>query len=206
MGVAIRRTRVKRVSQLKSFMKPAEMNGLQQDSATSINTASNDPDLDEMDVDVEKKFASKSKMESTIPKRDGYSSMLDYLEAKYVKGVVVQETGLSDKGGVEDEAIMSDSEASGSCYSNANDSGNNFIDDSDLKLDLVQQVVASSSFGKTKLEAEARRSKNSNTDRHVEGIIDDDGAYFVNLGKLEMEDGWDDKALMDKGDSSKRKR
>lgn len=202
MGVAMRRVRSKRVTQLRSLMNRTETSEAED---TAVNKKSEMDDPDKIDESTEKKLKSQSNMDSSIPQREQYSSMLDYLEAKYVRGVMLEEKA-QGKGGdktIDDDAIMSDSEASGSCYSD--DSGN-FIDDSDLKTDIIQQVVASSSFGTTKLEAEARRSNASNTTGPAEGVIDDDGAYFVNVGDLEMEEGWDDTVLMDGYDGAKRKR
>ncbi len=149
-------------------------------------------------------------------RREQFSSMVDYLEAKYSKGVMIDDLdervreknknkksqsksdGKKQKGGGanagDDLSVLSDSEA-GSCYSD--DSGN-FIDDSELRTDVAHQILASSAFGTTKIEAEAvhRAKGDHDGDGHGDGdesiMNEDDHAFFVNVGDLEMEDGWED--------------
>jgi hypothetical protein len=194
MGVVMRHVRSKRVSQLRSLLAPTEADTAETDAK------------DEEDVDMDTSGRSECKERpkpETVPRREQYSSMLDYLEAKYVKGVMLEENNgdhvLKSKGerGI---VIMSDSEESGSCYS---EESGNFIDDSDLKTDIIQQVFASSTFVKTKLEAQGKRATKADETR-TDGIIEDDDAYFVNIGNLEMEDGWDDRILLHRDDGTKR--
>ena len=105
--------------------------------------------------------ASKDKKERTnshAPQRNQYGNVLDYLEAKYVRGVMLQDDDdEEDDGDDEDEKR--------SVY----DSESSFLDDSLLKRDVAEQVLSQATH--TKLELEH-----------------DDNAFFVNVGALEVED------------------
>jgi len=106
-----------------------------------------------------------------------------------------------------------DSEGDNSCY----DDEDGFIDDSLMVEDVAGQVMASSTYGLTQIEEEARRrkeerKKESGIDGDTEqanleglGITDEklddtqldedmesgfDDGFFVNLGDLEMAEGW----------------
>lgn len=154
-------------------------------------------------------------MVPTMPKREQYGSVVDYLEAKYVKGVMLADldeklqrkkkrkcqkaklllktkTNTTNDGttseadndigmdidDVHDESSSSsssDDSDNRSCYSE--DSG--FVDDSLLRTAVAEQVMASSSYGATKIEAENKNGKNDNDDNSS----DDDG-FFVNVGHL----------------------
>ena len=81
-------------------------------------------------------------------------------------------------------SVLSDSQA-GSCYSE--DSGD-FLDDTDLRTDVAHQIFASSAFGTTKIEADAVKARGEDED----SLCADDHAFFVNVGDLEMEDGWNE--------------
>ena len=124
-----------------------------------------DDDDDDDDVVVE---------EGPLRKRE-YGSVIDYLEAKYVRGVMIDDLerekkkkkggkkdgeggGWEEEGGDEDESSYVDSEPSGvSVYSG--DDG--FIDDTLLHEEVAGQVLASSAYGMTQIEEEAvqRRKK-----------------------------------------------
>jgi len=111
----------------------------------------------------------KRKHPSSIPQRDEYASVLDYLEAKYVQGVMIQDDDDEDhmEGGKDEGEGNNDNdeeEDRGSVYSSDDD----FLDDSLLQRDVTEQVLSQSIH--TKLEAEG----------------DDD--FFVNVGNLEVED------------------
>ena len=144
-------------------------------------------DIDQMDDDEEnpkkKKSASKKqkKMEH-IPQPDQYGSVLDYLEAKYVKGVMLDEDGEDGGDGVDEK-----SEGQGSVYSK-----DSFLDDTDLQRDVAEQVMCSNTLTKLELEQE-------------------DGDFFVNVGNLEVENdefGDDYDPLLDKENpkAAKKKR
>ncbi len=191
--------------------------GESQERSPKRKKKNNDDEEDLNDNDMDKI--------GTEIRRGQFSSVVDYLEAKYSKGVMIDDldervrekkkkkqnsdgkgtrTKQNGNGGGaagDDLSVLSDSEA-GSCYSD--DSGN-FIDDSELRTDVAHQILASSAFGTTKIEAEAvHRSKHSggvggddndgddNGDGDDSIMNEDDHAFFVNIGDLEMEDGWED--------------
>lgn len=101
----------------------------------------------------------KNKMEN-LPQPNQFGSVLDYLEAKYVKGVMLEEND-KDGGPILDDKL----EGQGSVYSR-----DSFLDDTDLQRDVAEQVMASTL---TKLELEHE---------------DDD--FFFNVGTLEVENDY----------------
>jgi len=178
---------------------------------------------DESEQKAEQDLTAPELLGSSMPRREQFGSILDYLEAKYVRGVMIddlderlrqkkkskrQNAGEdnTNHGSVDDiDTVFSDSEASGSCYS---DESGNFLDDSELKSEVAHQLMASSAYGATMIEKQAANRKKqlhgteaekngiaNNTDRIVEGIYNDDDAFFVNIGDLEMEEGWEDAGL-----------
>ena len=167
-------------------------------------------------------------------------SMIDYLEAKYVRGVMIddidererakerkkkkkkkkqkqqQQSTNGENGKDEDGEDLDDdddedvdSEGKASCY----DSEDGWIDDSLLHQEVASQVIASSAYGMTQIEEEAKmRRKEDNSKRKIddnngaavdgdktddESSVDEAGAesdfedgFFVNIGDLEMAEGW----------------
>lgn len=252
LGVAMRRVRPKRIARLKSLYpslfetKTNEAligttggtTGAEDSGAEVSRSDESDNNNEESSSSHKKKR--KKKEDTTadeqplgfphVPQRDQFGSVLDYLEAKYVKGVMIEDldeqirqkkkkkkkrkkeggdgtTPMERDGSSSDidknTSVLSDyNSAAGSCYSD--DSGG-FINDSELQLEVAQQVRASSAYGTTKIEAEADG-----------GGSDDDHAFFVNVGDLEMEDGyvehefdevegaWMDAAVKEKGKKRKR--
>lgn len=93
-----------------------------------------------------------NKQRGNVPQRHEYSSILDYLEAKYVQGVQL-----------DDDEEEDDEEGLGSIYSETS-----FLDDTDLKRNVAEQVLANTTT--TKLE------------------LQDDDEFFVNVGNLEVEE------------------
>jgi len=120
----------------------------------------------------------KKKMEN-VPQPDQFGSVLDYLEAKYVKGVMLEEDD-------DDAPILDDrSEGQGSVYSK-----DSFLDDTDLQRDVAEQVMASTTLTKLELEHE-------------------DGDFFVNVGNLEVQNddyGENYDPLQDKENKTTKKR
>ncbi|KAL7558065.1 hypothetical protein ACA910_009252 [Epithemia clementina (nom. ined.)] len=100
----------------------------------------------------------KKKATNNAPNRRDFSNMVDYLEAKYAKGVMVED-GLAAA-----ERNDGDDNDKGSVYSETS-----WIDDSDLKRDVAEQVLGHTT--KTKLE-----------------LTTDDSEFFVNVGTLEVEE------------------
>lgn len=102
----------------------------------------------------------KKDLDANLPQRHQYASVLDYLEAKYVRGVVLQEEGDEGTAGAEEE-----DEKAGSVY----DSDGSFLDDTLLQRDVAEQVISQATHTKLELEEE-------------------DADFFVNVGNLEVED------------------
>ena len=119
----------------------------------------NDGDVEEDDVSMDGHGNSNG-----VVNRNDYNSVIDYLEAKYSRGVTVTNEIITDdhsdgnkaskkssrKGvGVDNDKEEEDDE--GSYYSD-NDENDKFLDDTDLVTSVAEQVFASSA--KTKIEIE----------------------------------------------------
>lgn len=156
LKIAIQRTRAKRIMSIyKRFPS------LKKNEKKTQEEKKDDPMLEEDDEENKEKGSKaqtkKQKKLEHVPQPSQYGSVLDYLEAKYVKGVML---GDEDEGG----GSMDDkSEGQGSVYSGAS-----FLDDTDLQRDVAEQVMATTTL--TKLELE-----------------EDDADFFVNVGNLEIE-------------------
>jgi len=100
---------------------------------------------------------------SDVPQKKHYGSVLDYLEAKYVRGVML-ETEANNTEAAGESGEVADDDERGSVYSESS-----FLDDSLLRRDVAEQVLSATTH--TKLELEA-----------------DDEDFFVNVGNLEVED------------------
>lgn len=195
LKIAIRHTRSKRIkSILKKYpsLKP-EAKQQQDDGGNVSNEDDGDALVDDEDDENgredskdEKRSASNSinrkKKIENVPRPDQYGSVLDYLEAKYVKGVMLDEDD-EDGGPILDDDDKS--EGQGSVYSK-----DSFLDDTDLQRDVAEQVMASTTLTKLELEEE-------------------DGDFFVNVGNLEVEnDDYGDHydPLQDKENQTAKKR
>lgn len=158
LKVAVQKTRAKRI---KSIYK--RFPALQRETKKpKEDFDSDDPMMGEDDEEnakdkEKKKSASKKKKLEHIPQPEQFGSVLDYLEAKYVKGVMLDDN--DDDG----QALDDGSEGQGSVYSK-----DSFLDDTDLQRDVAEQVMASTTLTKIELEQE-------------------DGDFFVNVGNLELE-------------------
>jgi len=113
-----------------------------------------------------------------MPHRGDYSNVLDYLEAKYVRGVNVD----SGDSGANDEHDKANENDAGSYYSDAD---NSFLDDSELVTTLAEQVLAGAA--KTKVEMNAKKERED-----LDESSDDDAAFFVNMGDIEIAEDEDD--------------
>jgi hypothetical protein len=242
LGVAMKRARAKNIAKCKQLQphlfekkQRKEGNGAGEDDkksmtstnleedgshAGSMNTSddghkdgagSGDGDGDSQERNEDETLMDLNKIGSEV-RREQFSSVVDYLEAKYARGVMIhdlderirekkkQKDGKAGEGtgtaagakhaaaAGDDLSVLSDSEA-GSCYSE--DSGD-FIDDSDLRTDVAHQILASSAFGTTKIEADAVKARGIGNGQDDVSVGDDDHAFFVNIGDLEMEDGWNE--------------
>lgn len=142
LAIALRHTRNKRIAALQEaypclFRKITKMEtpvgdpGIAGDSNTSLNEdegeTAGDDSGDKSTRDQQ--LPPRKKKSAGMPDRNNYSNILDYLEAKYVKGVMIDNDGVDG----EDE----DDEDKGSIYSETS-----FLDDEDLKRDVAEQVLA----------------------------------------------------------------
>ena len=168
LGVAILRTRRKRIGAFKQAFP--DLFAEETHEATELSPKIKSVDLTKGDATMEEpetsqkqassndnlKFSTEGNM-SHVPKREDFSNVVDYLEAKYVQGVMIEE-----------EQIGADlDDGQGSVYSQSS-----FLDDRDLQRDVAEQVLAQSTT--TKLELESN----------------DDDAFFVNVGNLEVEESF----------------
>jgi len=243
LGVAMRRVRPKRIARLKSlYPSLSETNdgigtcsGTTEDSGAEVSRSGEESD-NEDDSSRRRKKNKMTKTAPRVPQRDHFGSVLDYLEAKYVKGVMIEdldervrekrknkkkkresENGTASSGNgcassiENDNSVLSDS-AAGSCYSSGS---GGFIDDAGLQSEVAGQVRASSAYGTTRIEAEAALDRRGGSEKDGGSDDNDDHAFFVNVGDLEMEEGYvdydedDARGWMDvvgKGKGKKRKR
>jgi len=149
LGIAIRQTRKKRIAGILALFPALKTKEVVLETNKDEAEEGKEGDDEQKDVDT------------NITHRHMYGSVLDYLEAKYVRGVMLQEEGdEGDAGGDEEE------EKAGSVY---DDSDGSFLDDSLLQRDVAEQVISQATH--TKLELE-----------------DEDADFFVNVGDLEVED------------------
>ncbi len=202
LGVAMKRARAKNIAKYKQMMPHLfEKKKSKAEETDKSMTAEDDGsnagsmNISEEDGDGDSQMRSMDKIGSEV-RREQFSSMVDYLEAKYARGVMIHDLDerirekkkLKSDGKAEggDLSVLSDSEA-GSCYS---EESGDFIDDSDLRTDVAHQILASSAFGTTKIEADAMKAQEGGKDD--DSFRADDHAFFVNIGDLEMEDGWND--------------
>jgi hypothetical protein len=103
-----------------------------------------------------------------VPQPHEYANVIDYLEAKYVQGVVISDD-MEEGGSAVDAEGPEDDEGQGSVYSETS-----FVDDTGLQRTIAEQVLGHTTT--TKLEL-----MNTNED-------DEDAAFFVNVGDLEIEE------------------
>ncbi len=177
LKIAIKKTRAKRIASIyKRF--PSLKTQAKNDENSNPNV--DDPmDEEEEENAKEQPPKKKNKLEN-VPQPDQFGSVLDYLEAKYVKGVMLDED--DDAGPILDDEK---SEGQGSVYSK-----DSFLDDTDLQRDVAEQVMASTTLTKLELEHE-------------------DGDFFVNVGNLEVENddyGENYDPLQDKENKTTKKR
>ncbi|KAG7358479.1 hypothetical protein IV203_015068 [Nitzschia inconspicua] len=161
LKVALQKTRAKRIQSIYNRFPALQKFATKKNPKDDI-IDSDDPMMgdDEEEHDKEKKKAvvtSKKKKLEHIPQPEQFGSVLDYLEAKYVKGVMIDDN--DDDG----QNLDDNSEGQGSVYSK-----DSFLDDTDLQRDVAEQVMASTTLTKVELEQE-------------------DGDFFVNVGNLELE-------------------
>lgn len=226
LGVALKRTRRKRIKRIQDWLasapdstnnnktdmkkKKKKKSLKQQDDDHAKGEKDSCSDSDDDDDDNEKDITLDYDDDALgkTPKRNQYGSVLDYLEAKYVRGVMLADYDDGEQAKVQSNGVKEDevdSEGDNSCY----DDEDGFIDDSLMLEDVAGQVMASSTYGLTQIEEEARRRKeerkkesaiteqlgitdekldDTQVDEGIESGLDD--GFFVNLGDLEMAEGW----------------
>jgi len=180
LKIAIKKTRAKRISSLykkfPSLQKETKIDNTINLKHDDVPMVDDEEEENAKEKDDKQPMNKKNKMEN-VPQPNQFGSVLDYLEAKYVKGVMLEEDD-EDGGPILDDK----SEGQGSVYSR-----DSFLDDTDLQRDVAEQVMASTTLTKLELEHE-------------------DGDFFVNVGTLEVEnddygDNYD--PLLDKENKTK---
>jgi hypothetical protein len=165
LKIAIQRTRSKRIRSLyKAYpsLKKVVKKQLPPDDGSNADDPMDEDEASTKDPtegkENNKPSKKKKKALAHVPQPEQYGSVLDYLEAKYVRGVMLAD---EEADGV---SVGDGSEGAGSIYS-----GGSFLDDTDLQRGIAEQVMANTTL--TKLELE-----------------DGDGEFFVNVGNLEVEE------------------
>ena len=155
LGVVLRRTRNKRIAALYQAFPSLK----QENKKAGGSDEEDGADSDEMEgtgdsgvtngdgdgvAEKKKKAKKRSKpiaANDFVPHREQYGSIIDYLEAKYTRGVMIHdEDGLAGDKGVEGEDSQrdddddDDDEGQGSVYSETS-----FLDDRDLQRDVAEQ-------------------------------------------------------------------
>jgi len=143
LKTAIQRTRQKRIQSIykhfPSLRKEEEKTA--QEEGMAADEDDDEGEKGETNVkDKQAKKKTKSNLPTQVPHREQYGSVIDYLEAKYAKGVMLED---------EDEEEMADdgSGGQGSVYS-----GGSFLDDTGLQRDVAEQVMANTTLTKLELE------------------------------------------------------
>lgn len=142
LKIAIQKTRQKRIQSIfKKFPSLRKKEEKKQDDEMAADE--DDDEGEKADPSEKEKQAKKTKKPSVptqIPQREHFGSVIDYLEAKYARGVML--------GDDEEEEVADDgSGGQGSVYSGAS-----FLDDTDLQRDVAEQVMANSTLTKLELE------------------------------------------------------
>jgi hypothetical protein len=141
LKIAIQKTRQKRIQSIQkrypSLKK--EVNKSQEEGNEGLAEDAED-DKDEPQDQKTKKNRQQKNKPTNGPQRERYGSVMDYLEAKYVRGVMLED---EDEG----ENIDDASEGQGSIYSKGS-----FLDDTDLQRDVAEQVMANTTLTKLELE------------------------------------------------------
>mmetsp|Transcript_18100 Transcript_18100/g.20866 ORF Transcript_18100/g.20866 Transcript_18100/m.20866 type:complete len:667 (-) Transcript_18100:13-2013(-) len=215
LGIAIRRSREKRIKAIhKKFpsLKQQQQGGENNNTSNVVLDSEDEADnTSKMELSLSSNTKNNKVSNKYVPQRGQYGNVLDYLEAKYVKGVMIQDDAVAemiDNGGdttnTNNTAANSDDEK-GSVY----DSESSFLDDSLLKRDVTEQVLSQATHTKLnntnnnkEVSEEGNNANNNNND--------DDDSFFVNVGTLEVEDhelmDYDPLAEEDEEEGTKKKR
>jgi hypothetical protein len=177
LGIAMRRTRRKRLADLQKEFPGLGGSAAAEESSATAGATTGDAMMEAVDEDEKEserqrqgdrqKLSSPKKKLLHVPQREDFANVVDYLEAKYVQGVMIndEEDGPHDPSANGEKEDDDDEEGQGSVYSQTS-----FLDDDDLQRDVAEQVLAQSTTTKLELESNA------------------DDAFFVNIGTLEVEE------------------
>jgi hypothetical protein len=144
LKIAIEKTRQKRIKSIHKRFPSLKKEAKKAENRKEDSILAEDEE-DEANQNSEKKDSSDQQQKNRnnlthVPQREQYGSVVDYLEAKYVRGVQL--------GDEDEEEIMDDvSEGQGSVYSKGS-----FLDDTDLQRDVAEQVMANTTMTKLELE------------------------------------------------------
>ncbi|GAX15794.1 hypothetical protein FisN_3Lh238 [Fistulifera solaris] len=136
LGVAIRKTREKRIQGLLKNFPQLNQKATTEDTPMEDGVKGDltqDKSEDESNSKAQKN--KKKKKKRNQPQPGDFGNIVDYLEAKYVQGVMVDDSGSEDD----------HDEGQGSVYSETS-----FLDDTDLQRTVAEQVLAQTTT--TKLE------------------------------------------------------
>jgi hypothetical protein len=158
LGIAVARTREKRIKAILENFPSLKKEVSQEDKEELDSEDDDEGNKDKVNAKVGEAKERKQRTNPHAPQRNQYGNIIDYLEAKYVRGVMLQDEDDAD----DDE---DDEDEKRSVY----DSESSFLDDSLLRRDVAEQVLSQATH--TKLELEQ-----------------DEDAFFVNVGALEVED------------------
>jgi hypothetical protein len=137
LGIAIRRTREKRIEGLLKAFPNLNKKSTTED-APMEDGVKGDLTQDKSEGEEESsrfKASAQMKKKRNQPQPGDFGNIVDYLEAKYVQGVMVDDSGSEDD----------NDEGQGSVYSETS-----FLDDTDLQRTVAEQVLAQTTT--TKLE------------------------------------------------------
>eukprot|EP00339_Tiarina_fusa_P011608 CAMPEP_0117057852 /NCGR_PEP_ID=MMETSP0472-20121206/40194_1 /TAXON_ID=693140 ORGANISM="Tiarina fusus, Strain LIS" /NCGR_SAMPLE_ID=MMETSP0472 /ASSEMBLY_ACC=CAM_ASM_000603 /LENGTH=248 /DNA_ID=CAMNT_0004774959 /DNA_START=173 /DNA_END=915 /DNA_ORIENTATION=- len=128
LKIAIQRTRAKRIKSIYKRFPVLKKEKRKRDEENNDEPMLDDEDDDNKDKDskAQQQPKKKKKLEN-VPQPEQYGSVLDYLEAKYVKGVQLEDMDEDGRNSTDDK-----SEGQGSVYS-----GGSFLDDTDLQRDVA---------------------------------------------------------------------
>ena len=145
LAVALQRTRAKRSEALHEMFPELKVStgAKSQPEGSAIDEDEEDKGVEDKKAEEgegTKKNGKKKPQQAPkhMPQRHEYDNVLDYLEAKYAQGVMVDDEGANEG---------DDEEGQGSVYSETS-----FLDDKDLRRTVAEQVLAHSTATKLELQ------------------------------------------------------
>jgi hypothetical protein len=144
LGEAVQRTRTKRIEELHKFfpaLSTPEREPVDQADglASDVDDGKGEATAVKGEDDDDKKGTTKPRKKlRNVPQLQDYANVLDYLEAKYAQGVMIDDEDASGDG---------DASFGGSVYSTTS-----FLDDDDLQRTVAEQVLAHTTTTKVELQ------------------------------------------------------